>query len=493
MVDPKAETIELTADSNREFFLIHGYTGSPSDFHRLPEELHRRFQANVRVLRLTGHGTQVSDLDGVSYADLLNQVEAALTADLGKGMAVIVGGTSFGAQLALILASRHPVRGVFSFCLPYRLKFPFNLPGLQFLGRLKKYWKKPGRAEDHALRPESFSYDEMHGNALKIARAANREIRRAARRVSCPILTIHSSRDLIGRCGSAFDLQKRVQSKIRRLKIISTQAHNLFYPPDCNITYGEVVRFVERNRLFDDVRPPESVAAIVPAYNEAGRIAPVLAALEGAAILNEIIVVDDGSQDDTEQIVRRFKKVRYLKNPQNLGKAQSLDRAIQSTDADLLFFCDADLKGLTPAIVEQIVEPVRQNQCDMFIGLRANLMQRAVPLFAVNSGERALRREVWENLPGGFKRGYRVEAGLNYFAKHHFRGFGARRFPYSQSIKEAKYGVWRGTGLRWRMNYEVSLAYLRAMLDRLRLSSRADEKFRPDRREIKHGPGIQRR
>jgi esterase/lipase len=467
MVDQKVETIELSAPSNREFFLIHGYTGSPTDFNPLPGELNAQFQANVRILRLAGHGTRVSDLDHVSYEDLLNQVETALQADLEKGRAIILGGVSFGAQLALILASRYPVKGVFNICLPYKLKFPFNLPGMKILARFKKYWKKPPRPEEEPFRTHSFSYDQMHGNGLVIAQAANRELRKCASQITCPILTIHAAKDPIGDHRGGFELLKSVRSEIRRARIYYLKAHNVLYSSNSDDAHQEVIRFIGQNRLFEDAHPPGSVAAVVPAYDEAERIADVLAVLDRTPILNEVIVVDDGSRDNTEQIVKRFNKPRCLKNPKNMGKAYSMDLGVKSTNAEIIFFCDADLNGLTPDIVETIVEPVRKNQCDMFIGLRGNLMQKAVPLFAVNSGERAVRREVWENLPACFKRGYRVEAGLNYFTKRYGRGFRVQRFPYSQSIKEAKYGVWRGTGLRWRMNYEVSIAYLRAILDRL--------------------------
>ena len=91
-------------------------------------------------------------------------------------------------------------------------------------------------------------------------------------------------------------------------------------------------------------------------------------------------------------------------------------------------------------------------------------MQKAITLFGVNSGERALRREVWEKLPDYYKHRYRIEAGLNYYAKYYGNGFGYESFPYFQTLKETKYGFFKGTYLRWKMNLDVLLAYLRAYL-----------------------------
>ena len=49
------------------------------------------------------------------------------------------------------------------------------------------------------------------------------------------------------------------------------------------------------------------VAVIIPAYNEAERIAPVLEAVKKADLVNEVIVVSDGSRDATVRIAKVFR------------------------------------------------------------------------------------------------------------------------------------------------------------------------------------------
>lgn len=100
----------------------------------------------------------------------------------------------------------------------------------------------------------------------------------------------------------------------------------------------------------------------------------------------------------------------------------------------------------------------------MFIGVRNNVMQKAVTLFALNSGERALRREVWEQLPERFKYRYRIEAGLNFMAKK-LGGYQWQKFDYYQTLKEKKYGFFKGTFLRWWMNTDVAVAYMLVIID----------------------------
>ena len=89
-------------------------------------------------------------------------------------------------------------------------------------------------------------------------------------------------------------------------------------------------------------------------------------------------------------------------------------------------------------------------------------MQKVYTPFAINSGERALRREIWLRLPKYYKHRYRIETGLNYFVRRHGRGLGYKIFPYFQTLKEKKYGFFKGTFLRWWMNFDVAIAIIRA-------------------------------
>ena len=67
----------------------------------------------------------------------------------------------------------------------------------------------------------------------------------------------------------------------------------------------------------------QKVCAIVPAYNEEDRIENTLIPLSKSELVDEIIVVDDGSDDNTEMIVKKYNPVRYIKNEMNMGKGNS--------------------------------------------------------------------------------------------------------------------------------------------------------------------------
>ena len=224
--------------------------------------------------------------------------------------------------------------------------------------------------------------------------------------------------------------------------------------------------FFRENGVFNDIKSNFSVAAIVPAYNEEEKLGDVLKALTKTKILSEIIVVDDCSTDKTQDIIKKF-NVTYIRNKKNKGKAASMNIGVKRSNSDIIFFCDADLTGLTPKIVEQIVLPVAKGECDMFIGIRNNIMQKSFLPFALNSGERALRRDIWDRLPNYYKHRYRVEVGLNYLIKRLGGKTKYKIFNYYQTLKERKYGIIKGTFLRWWMNMDVSMAFLRMQtLDR---------------------------
>jgi glycosyltransferase involved in cell wall biosynthesis len=86
----------------------------------------------------------------------------------------------------------------------------------------------------------------------------------------------------------------------------------------------------------------ELVSVVVPAYNAATFIAEALESVLSQTYTNiEIIVVDDGSTDDTNKIVSSFEKVRYIKQ-ENLGAAAARNRGISEAQGQFIAFIDAD-------------------------------------------------------------------------------------------------------------------------------------------------------
>lgn len=88
---------------------------------------------------------------------------------------------------------------------------------------------------------------------------------------------------------------------------------------------------------------PLSISTIIPAYNAAEFLAESISSvLSQTRKVNQIIVVDDCSTDDTAQIAKSFASVTYLKTSTNAGHAAARNLAINKVEADLIAWLDAD-------------------------------------------------------------------------------------------------------------------------------------------------------
>jgi glycosyltransferase involved in cell wall biosynthesis len=91
------------------------------------------------------------------------------------------------------------------------------------------------------------------------------------------------------------------------------------------------------------------VSIVIPAYNESARLASTLSALleHLAGTDAEIVVVDDGSRDDTAVVVRRMlagvPRARIVQLPENRGKGAAVRAGVAVATGDALVFMDADL------------------------------------------------------------------------------------------------------------------------------------------------------
>lgn len=110
------------------------------------------------------------------------------------------------------------------------------------------------------------------------------------------------------------------------------------------------------------------VSVIIPAYNAENTISSVIEDLLRQNFLNmEIIVVDDGSTDNTAAIVRSFneKNIRFIKK-ENGGVSSARNRGIQEANGEYLMFADAD-DGCPPEMVQLAVEALEKQKVDYLI------------------------------------------------------------------------------------------------------------------------------
>jgi glycosyltransferase involved in cell wall biosynthesis len=198
-----------------------------------------------------------------------------------------------------------------------------------------------------------------------------------------------------------------------------------------------------------------SISCVIPAYNEGSRIASVLAAVVGHPLLDEIIVVDDGSTDETQAAAKQFKNVRLLVQATNIGKSGAICMGICASAGDFLLLLDADLVGLTEDDVTALILPVLRGTADASISLRkdALLPWRVIGLDYL-SGERVIRRDL---LAGhldaiGHLPGFGLESYLNRVLIRQKSRVKVIWWEHvGHTYKARKYGIWKGIAGEARM------------------------------------------
>lgn len=200
------------------------------------------------------------------------------------------------------------------------------------------------------------------------------------------------------------------------------------------------------------------VAAIVPAYNEEQTIGPVIEALLECRRLEEIIVVSDGSDDGTAEVARRY-PVKVLELEQNVGKGGAMKAGANETNCEVLLFVDADLVGLHTEHIEALLEPVLSGRTAMSIGVfsegrrSTDLAQKLAPAL---SGQRAVRKDLFDQVPNLEHSGYGVEIALTQYAERHNVEIVRVPLPtVSQVMKEEKRGLVEGMRARLKMYWEI--------------------------------------
>lgn len=133
---------------------------------------------------------------------------------------------------------------------------------------------------------------------------------------------------------------------------------------------------------------------LIPAYNEAARIGVVLDAVLALPLLQAVIVIDDGSTDDTKAIAQA-KGAQVIRTPGNLGKTQALALGLNNVTTSHVVLIDADLTGLTTAALRALIDPVLHGTAQASISLRGNA-PRTWRLIGIDyiSGERVIARSL---------------------------------------------------------------------------------------------------
>ncbi|WP_099188150.1 glycosyltransferase family 2 protein [Tepidibacter mesophilus] len=172
------------------------------------------------------------------------------------------------------------------------------------------------------------------------------------------------------------------------------------------------------------------ITIIIPAYNEENKIKSTIEGIKDITCIDDIIIVDDGSTDNTFKIASSYDCVKTLKLDKNMGKGFALNYGLKIAmqNSDIIGFLDADL-GQTSRDIEKLIYPILNDECDVTIakfppakkkggfGFVKKLAKSGVKMLtgeeldSTLSGQRVFKKEVlqhFEEMPFG----YGVEVGM---------------------------------------------------------------------------------
>lgn len=160
------------------------------------------------------------------------------------------------------------------------------------------------------------------------------------------------------------------------------------------------------------------VSAIIPAYNEERTISQLVEVFKNSGLFFEIIVVNDGSKDKTGLLAQKA-EATVINLPKNLGKGEALTLGVRASTGPIILFFDADLSGINRTHLLSLIELVEKNEAEMVIGVQSKWKEmydwnEAIPVL---SGQRAMKREIFEQVPDLLRKGYQIEEALNYYCK----------------------------------------------------------------------------
>ncbi len=201
-----------------------------------------------------------------------------------------------------------------------------------------------------------------------------------------------------------------------------------------------------------------TIDIVIPARNEAPTVGEVVDACRRCRYVGRVIVVDDGSTDGTGDAAEAA-GATVVRRPPDAGgsKAHAMEAGVNASDADAIFFVDADCIGLTAAHLDDIARPYVEGRAVMSIGwFDYGIWNPLVNRFAPTTGERVIPRWVWDAVPPAKRQGYTIEVMINEVIAEGWLPTTARILHgVTHRTKRDKFGRRHGYRETWRMFWHL--------------------------------------
>lgn len=187
----------------------------------------------------------------------------------------------------------------------------------------------------------------------------------------------------------------------------------------------------------------QKITVVIPCFNDHKQIESIIEEIKKSKKIDEIIVVDDGSESKTKSVLSKIKNINLITHQKNTGKSKALLTGVEAAKTENILFIDADLKNLKEAHVNSLISTFFEKNSDMTLGLR-----KEHPLFMwlgfsqAYTGERVIKKSILiKNIELFENDGYLIEPAINklFFHKHVVTGVKFKEL--TQTFKVEKRGL----------------------------------------------------
>lgn len=203
-------------------------------------------------------------------------------------------------------------------------------------------------------------------------------------------------------------------------------------------------------------------SVVIPAFNEELTIENVIDACKGSSYIDQIIVVDDGSEDNTSLLANNA-GAQVLSYGNNRGKAFAIVFGAKHARNDTLLLLDADLLGLSTRHVESLILPVLNGQAQTTVGLFTKGRMKTDLAHSISpglSGQRCIKKGFLNEMKSCEDIRYGFEVKLNCWMKKNNIAITKVSLDHvSHLTKEEKRGKRAGFSNRMKM-YEDIMSHL---------------------------------
>jgi glycosyltransferase involved in cell wall biosynthesis len=165
------------------------------------------------------------------------------------------------------------------------------------------------------------------------------------------------------------------------------------------------------------------LSIIIPVYNEVKTIQEIIQRVQATGLVDEILVIDDGSVDGSRELLENYSKegnVKVIFHDHNQGKGKAVRTGIQNASGDLILIQDADLE-YNPREYPSLLKPIQEGIADVVYGSRFlgagrrpvlfwNMVANKILTLVTNilynniltdmeTGYKLFRRQVVQNMP----------------------------------------------------------------------------------------------